>query len=197
MPKLHELIIATGNPGKLKEFKELLSPLGIRMYAKHDFEHFPDPEETGATLEENALIKARAVYEAFGIPALADDTGLEVDALNGQPGVFSARYSGAHATSETNISKLLQELAGTAHRNAQFRTVLALYPMQEEAVFFSGVCKGTITFEKRGSSGFGYDPVFIPMGFEQTFAEMSAAQKNTISHRAQALSKFSDWLSDK
>lgn len=194
MTKLTQLLIATGNPGKRAEFKHLLAPLGIEIFSKIDFPNLPDPEETGSTLEENALIKAKAAFEATGLISLSDDTGLEVDALDGAPGIHSARYSDPDATPEKNINKLLAELASNPLRTARFRTVLAIYPIDRDPLFFEGVCEGFITKTRSGSEGFGYDPVFRPDGFEKTFADMTATEKNQISHRGRALKSFLQWV---
>ncbi len=194
MSKLTELVIATGNEGKLAEFENLLLPLGISVFSKRDYPHLPDPEENGSTLEENALIKAKATFEHTGKIALADDTGLEVDALNGKPGIHSARYSDPDATPEKNIVKLLAEMATQTRRTARFRTVLVLYPFEGGHLTFQGVCEGQIIGKRRGNEGFGYDPVFMPDGYQETFAEMSKSLKNEISHRGKAIQEFSKWL---
>jgi len=152
-------------------------------------------EEDHPTLEGNALKKARYVYEATGLPALSDDTGLEVDALSGRPGVYSARYAGEDATYQDNLEKLLEELAGVApkDRKAQFRTVAALVS-GDDTHTFEGVCRGVILSKPRGDKGFGYDPVFQPEGYNQTFAELDPGVKNEISHRGRAIKKLRNFL---
>lgn len=189
-----EILIATGNPGKLAEFEKLLAPIGIRILSVKDFPELPDPIEDGATLEANALIKAKSAYEHSGILSLSDDTGLEVDALSGAPGVLSARYSDPGATPEKNVQKLLSELSGIQNRKARFRTVLALYPLGGHPKYFEGICTGIITEQTTGKQGFGYDPIFRPEGYNITFAEMSSEEKNQISHRGRAMATFKKWL---
>lgn len=152
-----------------------------------------NPEENGATLESNALIKAKEFYLASGIITIADDTGLEVDALDGRPGVYSARYAGESATDGENRSKLLHELGNTEERSARFRTVICLFDGKNKH-FFNGVCEGKISIEEKGSSGFGYDQLFIPSSYDETFAEMDTSVKNKISHRAKALQLLIEYL---
>ncbi|MGK7371693.1 MAG: RdgB/HAM1 family non-canonical purine NTP pyrophosphatase, partial [Candidatus Halalkalibacterium sp. M3_1C_030] len=160
-----------------------------------DYPNLKEVEEDKLTLEGNAIKKARYVYEETGLPALSDDTGLEVDALDGRPGVFSARYAGEDVVYEDNVQKLLAELAGVdlKDRKAQFRTVAALVS-DKGTHTFEGVCRGVILTEKRGEKGFGYDPVFQPEGYKETFAEMESETKNKISHRGKAIQLFLDWL---
>jgi XTP/dITP diphosphohydrolase len=187
------MVIATANPDKAAEIVALVADtVGDRVELVARPTSVGEVEETGDTLEDNARLKALALVEATGLPAIADDTGLEVDALGGAPGVFSSRYSGAHATYDDNVAKLLVELdaAGaraSAVRRARFRTVaMACFPGGREVVAH-GVVEGTISPERRGSNGFGYDPVFVPDGGDgRTYAEMSSAEKNTRSHRARA-----------
>lgn len=189
------IVLASRNEHKIAELRELLEPLGIALRPASDFERLGEVEEDRSTLEGNALKKARYVHEETGLPALADDTGLEVDALDGRPGVYSARYAGEDASYEDNVEKLLDELAGVApdDRGAQFRTVVAfVHPGGTHT--FEGVCRGAILRERRGDKGFGYDPVFRPEGYRETFAELEAAVKNRISHRGRALQDFLDWL---
>lgn len=191
------IVLASRNKHKIVELKETLRPLGIELRSALEFSHLQEVEEDKLTLEGNALKKARYVYEETGLPALADDTGLEVDALDGRPGVFSARYAGEGATYEENVQKLLAELSGVdlKDRLAQFRTVAALV-FDEGTRTFEGICRGIILKEKRGEKGFGYDPVFQPEGFEDTFAEMNSEIKNEISHRGKAIQRFLDWLKE-
>ena len=187
------LVLATANPDKAAEIVALVSEAaGDRLVLVGRPASVGEVEETGATLEENARLKARALVSATGLPAIADDTGLEVDALGGAPGVHSSRYSGPHATYDENVAKLLSELAaagatGEEARRATFRTVaIACFPGGREVVG-NGAVPGTVAEERRGTAGFGYDPVFVPDGGDgRTFAEMSAAEKNAMSHRARA-----------
>lgn len=185
-----KLVLATANPNKVKEMRDILSGLGIDVLTLADFPPMDEVNETGDTLEANALLKADAVYRHTGLPSLADDTGLEVDALGGRPGVYSARYAGPNASYEDNVAKLLGDLKGVADadRIARFRTVMALRLSDAEHLFADGVAEGRIIGERRGADGFGYDPVFLPSdGDGRTFAEMAPAEKNAISHRARAL----------
>ncbi len=178
------LVIASKNPDKIAEVREVLESLRLDVEVVTDAT-WPDVEETEDTLEGNALLKARAVAAATGCAALADDTGLEVSALGGAPGVRSARYSGEAATYASNRAKLLAELAGAEDRRARFRTVVALVTAAGDEVVAEGSVEGTITAEARGSHGFGYDPLFEVGG--RTFAEMTPAEKHELSHRARAL----------
>lgn len=189
------IVLASRNEHKIAELRELLKPLGIDLRPASDFERLGEVEEDRPTLEGNALKKARYVHEETGLPALADDTGLEVDALDGRPGVYSARYAGENASYGDNVDKLLDELAGLdpEFRGAQFRTVVA-YVRPEGTHTFEGICRGAILRERRGEKGFGYDPVFQPEGYGETFAELESEQKNRISHRGRALQAFLDWL---
>ncbi|TNE70013.1 RdgB/HAM1 family non-canonical purine NTP pyrophosphatase [bacterium] len=192
---MHTLLLATKNKNKVFEFTELLKPLGIEVLCATDFPELPDVEEDGETFEENALKKARTLSIITGKPTLADDSGLLVDALNGAPGVYSARYAGEKASYAENVNKLIAELSslGEFPYSAHFKTVLCLVD-GEQVNYFSGECHGEILSERKGEKGFGYDPVFIPNGFEQTFAEMSKEEKNAISHRAKATQLFLDYL---
>lgn len=178
------LVVASKNSDKVAEIEAVLGPAGLanEFVAGLDW---PDVDETGDTLEENALIKARVVVDATGLPAVADDTGLEVDALGGRPGVFSARYSGPGATYESNVARLLEEMAGEENRAARFRTVVALVFPDGAEVTAEGTLEGVITARPRGSGGFGYDPVFEVDG--KTLAEMTPDEKNRLSHRGRAL----------
>jgi XTP/dITP diphosphohydrolase len=178
------LVIATKNAGKREEMTAILEEMGVVDEVVTGLD-WPDVEEVGETLEQNALLKARAVVESTGLPALADDTGLEVDALGGAPGVHTARYAGPEATYDDNNRKLLQELEGVANRRARFVTVVALVFPDGEYVTAEGSVEGRIAEEPRGERGFGYDPVFEIDG--RTYAEMSLEEKNRFSHRARAL----------
>ena len=187
-----KIYFASQNQNKIREISSVL-PAGIELQGI-DSVTGEELEETGATLEENAIQKAVFVAEKTGENAFADDTGLEIDALNGAPGVISARYAGEQKSAADNIVKLLRELEGNSNRNAQFRTVIALIQDGKQHLF-EGVVRGTITNEARGTSGFGYDPVFVPEGSGKTFAEMTLDEKNLWSHRARAVRKLVEFLS--
>jgi XTP/dITP diphosphohydrolase len=191
--KLSKLVLASQNPHKIEELEQILAPLGIEVLST---KHFPDLEEViedRPTLQGNALKKAHYVASFTGLPALSDDTGLEVDALDGAPGVYSARYAGQNVSYQDNVDKLLREMTDKKVRTAQFRTVVALVNGEEEFTF-EGICPGKITTEEKGDKGFGYDPVFQPNGYDQTFAELDAAIKNDISHRGKAVQNFVQFL---
>lgn len=193
MPAPDKIFLASGNPHKIEELQQVLQPLGIDLTSTRDI---PDPEEVvedKPDLEGNALKKAKFWFDKTGLPSLADDTGLEVDALQGAPGVRSARYAGANATYEDNVNKLLSELNGVSNRKARFRTVIA-YVTKSENYLFEGVCRGNIIEKKRGDKGFGYDPVFVPEGYTQTFAELNSEEKNRISHRGKSVQKFVEYI---
>jgi XTP/dITP diphosphohydrolase len=183
-----EIIFATGNRHKLEEVQALF-PKNVKLMNFTDIGFKGDIAETETTLEGNALLKARYIYDLYGIPCFADDTGLEVEALGGAPGVYSARYAGIEGLAKNNINKLLSELAGQTNRNARFRTVIAYISGVGECLF-EGIVNGQITESSTGTNGFGYDPVFIPHGYDLTFAQMSMKEKNEISHRALAFQKF-------
>lgn len=189
-----KLVFATNNRHKLDEVRAIVGDK-IDILSLNDIGCHDDIPETADTLQGNALIKARYIYEKYGTDCFADDTGLEVEALGGEPGVYSARYAGEECDSETNMKKLLHNLTGKKNRNAQFRTVIALIIGGEEKLF-NGIVKGSITEEKRGDSGFGYDPIFIPEGFSESFAQMGSDQKNSISHRYRATRQLSDYLKE-
>ena len=195
-----KIVIATHNPHKLKELLAILprkcTSGAIEYITLADLKKFQLPEETGATLEENAALKAMAAAKASGLPALADDTGLEVDALNGAPGVHTARYAGEQADHDDNNRKLLSALEGKLlpERTASFRTIACLSTPQGQTYLFEGSIKGHIGFGYRGTNGFGYDPVFIVDGCKKTMAELTESQKNKISHRARAFEKVADFL---
>ena len=189
---MQPIVFASNNPNKLKEIKAILGP-EFSVSGLQDIgcnEDIPEPYDT---LEENALAKARHVYNQFGYDCFADDTGLEVEALGGQPGVQSARYAGEQKSSSDNISKLLKMLQGVENRKAQFRTVMALIIHGKEYLF-EGTVTGRIAHEPSGRGGFGYDPVFIPEGYSQNFAEMPEEEKNRLSHRFAALQKMTGFL---
>jgi XTP/dITP diphosphohydrolase len=185
---MKKLVFATNNPHKLKELQAILGNefelLGLKDIGCN--EEIPEDQPT---LEGNARQKSFYVYEKFGYSCFADDTGLEVEALNNEPGVFSARYAGEDKNPQANMNKLLEEMAKIKHRKARFRTVISLVINGDE-MQFEGIVEGEITRQKQGSSGFGYDPVFLPEGFTKTFAEMDLEQKNKISHRGRAVQKL-------
>ena len=190
-----KLILATKNKHKVEEFCRILSPLGWQVIPQDEVCP-PDLEieETGSTFAENAFLKAMGIYRATGLPTVADDSGLCVDALGGAPGVYSARYAGGEGhDAQANMLKLLHELEGKENRKAQFRTAISLI-LDGKEYLFEGVIKGEIIREKRGDSGFGYDPVFKPEGYERTFAELGNDVKNKISHRALAVQKLCEFL---
>ncbi len=189
---MKKFVFATNNIHKLREVAAIVGHQ-IELLSLNDIGCHDDIPETSDTLEGNALLKARYVYERYHTNCFADDTGLEVEALGGAPGVYSARYAGEGHNSEENIKKLLHELEGKDNRKARFRTVFALIINGKEHLF-EGIVRGEIIARKRGTSGFGYDPVFVPEGFTQTFAEMSDGQKNKISHRALAVGKLCKFL---
>lgn len=186
------LVFATNNLHKLEEVRDILGG-SFRIASLKEIGCTDDIPETADTLDGNALQKARYVKDKFGYDCFADDTGLEVEALGGAPGVFSARYAGPGHDSEANMRKLLKELEGKTNRQAQFRTVVALL-LDGEEYTFEGIVRGTILTERRGTAGFGYDPVFVPEGYAETFAEMGSEEKNRISHRARAVQKLADFL---
>lgn len=187
-----KLVFATNNLHKLKEVQEMLSNT-IEVLSLKDIGCFEDVEETETTLEGNARLKAAHITNNYGYNCIADDTGLEVDALNGKPGVFSARYAGEHGNSENNMQKLLKELHGKANRKAQFRTAVALN-LENKQYLFEGICEGEILEKKTGTGGFGYDPIFKPTEASASFAEMNSEEKNKISHRGIAIQKLVDFL---
>ncbi|MFD2531725.1 RdgB/HAM1 family non-canonical purine NTP pyrophosphatase [Gracilimonas halophila] len=191
--KIDKLVIASQNPHKIEEMQQILSPLGIEVLSSKDFPDLKDVIEDRPTLKGNALKKAQYVSKETRLPALSDDTGLEVEALNGRPGVYSARYAGRNASYQDNVLKLLDELSGRSNRAAQFRTVVALVDKGLEYTF-EGICKGEITTEQKGQKGFGYDPVFKPEGFSKTFAELDSNTKNEISHRGRAIQNLVQFL---
>ncbi|MDP2189627.1 MAG: RdgB/HAM1 family non-canonical purine NTP pyrophosphatase [Sphingobacteriaceae bacterium] len=187
------LLFASGNAHKIEEINAVLAPLGYQVQGLHALGLQEDIPETGTTLDENAAIKAAYLYEKFGKDCFADDTGLEVEALNGAPGVYSARYAGTPKSDANNMAKLLEAMAAVTNRKAQFRTVFCLIEAGEKH-FFEGVVTGSIAEEPVGTAGFGYDPLFIPTGESRTFAQMAAAEKNKISHRARAVADLMSYL---
>lgn len=187
-----KLVFATHNLNKLKEIKEIV-PEGIEILSLTDINCQEDIEETGTTLEENARIKVDYVKNNYGYNCFSDDSGLEIDTLNGEPGVFSARYAGAEKNNEKNIAKVWEELDNKENKSCQFRTIIAANIEGKESQF-EGVVRGEIIHEKRGAGGFGYDPIFIPEGYSKTFAELDKKVKNSISHRAKAFGFFVKYL---
>ena len=190
-----KLVFATNNRHKLDEVRAIVGDR-VEVLSLNDIECHDEIPETADTLQGNALIKARYIYDKYGLNCFADDTGLEVEALGGEPGVYSARYAGEECSSEANMQKLLHNLTGNSNSTAQSRTAIALIINGEEKLF-NGIVKGSITEEKRGDSGFGYDPIFIPEGFSESFAQMSSEQKNSISHRYRATEQLSNYLKEK
>jgi XTP/dITP diphosphohydrolase len=194
-----KLVVGTNNAGKIRELNELLTNLPVELFGLNSFENVRDVEETGATFAENAILKAESYARQTGLWALSDDSGLEVEALNGAPGVFSARYAGESAGDAERIAKLLGELAETGDnaRRARFVCVMAIADENGETKFLAeGICDGKIAFAARGANGFGYDPIFVPEGFKQTFGELSSTVKGEISHRARAIKKIIRFLRD-
>lgn len=187
-----KLVFATNNPNKLREVQNML-PETIQLQTLKDIGCTEDIEETETTLEGNAKLKADYVIDNYQYDCFADDTGLEVDSLDGRPGVYSARYGGYPRDADKNMDKLLSELSNNSNRKAQFRTAIVLN-LNNEQHLFEGVCKGEITNFKSGNAGFGYDPIFKPEGYTITFADMSAEEKNKISHRGIAIKKLVDFL---
>ena len=187
-----QLVFATNNINKLKEV-QVLMPKHIELVTLNAIGCFEDIPETQNTIEGNAIQKATYIKEKYGYDCFADDTGLEVEALNGEPGVFSARYAGEQRSSEDNINKLLKELETKNNRKAQFKTVISLH-LNNIKHTFTGICKGEITKTKHGEKGFGYDPIFKPEGYNQTFAEMDLSLKNTIGHRGKAVLQLIQFL---
>ena len=190
---MKKIVFATNNKHKLEEIREILGK-NFEIVSLKDIGCDVDIPETGNTLEDNALQKAEYVKQHYGLDCFADDTGLEVDALNGAPGIHSARYAeGTDHDSNANMDKLLKELGNNNNRKARFRTVIALL-LNGETHLFEGIVNGKIIYEKHGTEGFGYDPIFVPDGYEQSFAELGMEIKNQISHRARAVKKLADFL---
>ena len=193
-----KLVFATANRHKLEEVRAML-PGNLQIVSLSDIGFTDDIPETEATLEGNALLKVRHIHERYHLPCFADDTGLEAEALNGAPGVYSARYAGVEGAQElrakANITKLLRELVGKTNRRARFRTVIAYIDARNHSHLFEGEVNGVIVEEVAGKEGFGYDPVFMPDGYDVTFAQMPLSEKNLISHRARAFRKFAEAIS--
>lgn len=194
---MKEVIIATKNAGKAKEFKELFGRYHINAISLLDLDQeLPDIEETGSTFEENAALKSEGIATILNIPVIADDSGLIIDELDGRPGIFSARYAGEPKDDKRNIQKVLEELknVSTEKRTARFVCVLSVSIPGAPSIFTKGYCEGTITTDERGSNGFGYDPIFIPKGYDKTLAELEPEEKNKISHRKNAMDQLEDWI---
>lgn len=189
-----KILIATGNRHKLGEIRALLNVPEIEFVGMDDFEDLPDPVEDADTFEGNALIKARTLSRATGLWALADDSGLEVDALDGEPGVLSARYAGMHGDTPANNARLLLELDGKTNRCARFRCAVALVSPDGRSWTVDGTCEGTILKTESGAGGFGYDPLFVPEGYTETFAQLGSDVKNKLSHRGKAIAKIESVL---
>jgi XTP/dITP diphosphohydrolase len=194
---MKEIIIATKNAGKVKEFQTLFDRYGIKAISLLDMEEdMPDIEETGSTFEENAALKSEGISKLLNIPVIADDSGLVIDALDGRPGIFSARYAGEPKDDKKNIEKVLKELENIPEegRSARFVCVLSVSIPGQPTLFKKGFCEGKIGFEEKGSHGFGYDPIFIPKGYDITMAELDPLEKNKISHRGNAIIQLEDWI---
>lgn len=184
---MNKLILATHNEHKAEEFKQILPQFRVQTLA--DLNYDQEIIETASDLEGNSLLKADTIFRLYGHIVISDDSGLEVKALNGAPGVYSARYAGEQKDDQKNTEKLIHELKGITNRNAQFRTVITLMS-SNDTLQFEGIVEGAIAHETKGDKGFGYDPVFIPNGYQKTFAELSSNEKNKISHRANAIEKL-------
>lgn len=187
-----KLVFASNNKNKIAEIQQLIGDK-FEIVSLQDIGCTEDIPETAETIEGNTILKAQYVYDKYGLSCFADDTGLEIDALQGEPGVYSARYAGEQKNADDNMALVLQKLENKTNRSAQFKTVIALN-FGSEHFLFEGIVKGTITPVKRGNEGFGYDPIFQPEGFDVTFAEMSMQQKATISHRGKAVEKLVNFL---
>ncbi|MGM8213297.1 XTP/dITP diphosphatase [Virgibacillus sp. W0430] len=196
---MEHVLVATKNKGKAIEFQQLFQKYGRKSKSLLDIDgNIPDIEETGETFEENAKIKAETISNLLQTTVLADDSGLIIDALNGSPGVFSARYAGENSTDQANIDKVMNEMIHIPEneRSARFICVIAVAVPGKDTFFRTGVCEGRIAFKQSGANGFGYDPIFIPQDFERTMAELTSEEKNKISHRTNALNKLEKWISN-
>ena len=190
-----KLILASNNAHKLREFREILTPLGIEIIPQSEAGCHFEVDETGTTFEENAYLKAAAVTKATGLPAVADDSGLEVDARGGAPGIYSARYTGNHEDTDTDrLNLVLKNLGSTEHRTARFVSCISCTFPNGDRIDTRGTCEGTIQYGPTGENGFGYDPIFRPDGYDCSMAELAPEQKNAISHRGHSLNKFYEEL---
>jgi XTP/dITP diphosphohydrolase len=189
---VNTIVLATRNAGKVKEFQEMLKDFPVEIKNLNDFGPIPDVEEDGKTFDDNAYKKAVFTAKVLGLPAIADDSGLVVEALEGAPGVKSARYAGENVSDQDNVNKLLQEMEGKSNRKAAFECVLSIAVPTGPALTYEGRCEGEITTEQQGKGGFGYDPVFYYPAYGKTFAEISSEEKNRVSHRGRALAEFVD-----
>jgi len=187
-----DIIVATKNKGKIKEIKKILGDHNVISQGEAGINI--DVEETGTTFAENAMLKAESIAEKVTCAVIADDSGIEVDALNGAPGIYSARYCGEDATDEDRVDKLLDEIKDADTRGAQFNCAIALVMPDGEKHIFSGIVRGTLDFEPKGENGFGYDPIFIPDGYDKTFGELDSSIKDEISHRARALKALAEFI---
>ena len=193
IPTLQQLIFASNNAHKVAEVAQVF-PNWFVLKTLQDIHFTDDIPETAPTIEGNAIQKAEFIYERYKLPVFADDTGLEIEALEGRPGVYSARYAGPARSAKDNADKVLHELSSIENRKALFKTVIALKLNDQKPILFEGIIKGTIAYEPKGTQGFGYDPIFIPEGQNLTFAEMGQMQKNAISHRALAVAQLVQYL---
>jgi XTP/dITP diphosphohydrolase len=193
---MQTVCIASNNAHKVEELQAMLGK-SFALKTMAEIGCYDDIEEYGKTLEENSHIKARYIFDKFAVATVADDSGLEIFALDGRPGVYSARYAGEHGNHQANMAKVLNELENESNRNAQFRTVISFINIDNECFTFEGIVPGKIILEKRGTGGFGYDPIFVPDGYTETFAELSSEIKNNISHRARAIQKLLAFLQKK
>jgi len=193
---MHQIVIASKNPGKIREIKNFLYGLNIEFKSLEDFPQLPEIHEDGKTFEENAYKKAKTVFDLTKITTIADDSGLEVAYLNNKPGILSKRYSGPNANDLTNNQQLLSDLKGIDmdDRKARFKCIIVLYNSLYSGINFEGKCDGYVIEEMKGDNGFGYDPLFVPVGYNKTFAELDLVTKNKISHRGKALSHLREFL---
>jgi len=189
---MKELVFATNNAHKIEEVAHAVGNQ-FKILSLKDIHCDDEIEETGSTFKENASIKTHHIFDKYGLDCFGDDSGLEIEGLNGEPGVYSARYAGEHGNHEANIERVLDQMQGVANRNAQFKTVISLIWKGQE-YWFEGIVPGTIRTAISGSKGFGYDPIFQPAGYSVTFAEMSMEEKNAISHRGKAMTKLIEFL---
>lgn len=192
-----KLLVATNNQGKLKEFNKILGELGIECVSLRDLGITADVEETGTTFLENALLKAKEIFKLAKIPTISDDSGLMVDALGGEPGVYSARYAGEPSDDQKNMDKLLANLKDEPNRTARFKSVIAAVFSEDDIIVSEGECEGVIIDEKRGDNGFGYDPIFYVESLGKTFSEMTDEEKNSLSHRGNAIRNLKEQLKNR